>query len=123
MYVHVFNVRNSLRNFNRKHSSRNTIHIPRKHRSKKLYINDLQRAENTAMSSHPPYVRYRIFILLFLFHSRYSARSVFSVHFIAHYIGGAEVHVSAITARNFFLFDKNLSGNEIFRSNLKRICL
>lgn len=39
-------VRNLLRNFNRKHGSRDTIHIPRKHRSRKLYINDLQRAEN-----------------------------------------------------------------------------
>lgn len=53
--VRSIDVPNVLRNFNRRHGSRDTIRIPytgRKHRSRKLYINDLQRAENSDAPSH-----------------------------------------------------------------------
>lgn len=67
IHVHSIDVHNLLRNFNRRHGSRDTIHIPRKHRSRKLYINDLQRAENSGRV-FSSFLR-RIFVLLFLFHS------------------------------------------------------
>lgn len=45
--IRSIDVHNLLRNFNRRHGSHDTIHIPRKHRSRMLYINDPQRAENS----------------------------------------------------------------------------
>jgi len=87
MHIHSIDVRNLLRNFNRRHSSRDTIHIPRKHRSRKLYINDLQRAENSGRV-FSSFLR-RIFVLLFLFHSRSFAPPPFPARFIARYVGGS----------------------------------
>lgn len=86
-YVHSIDVHNLLRNFNRRHGSRDTIHIPRKHRSRKLYINDLQRAENSGRV-FSSFLR-RIFVLLFLFHSGSFAPPPFPARFIAHYVGGS----------------------------------
>lgn len=85
VHIHSIDVRNLLRNFNRRHSSRDTIHTPRKHRSRKLYINDLQRAENSGRV-FSSFLR-RIFVLLFLFHSGSFAPPPFPARFIAHYVG------------------------------------
>jgi len=78
--VHSIDVRNPSCNFNCKHGLRDTIHVPRKHRSRKLYINDLQRAENTASSLRTlPYfppaflVSFRIFRPVALFDTLYRA--------------------------------------------------
>lgn len=87
MHIHSIDVRNLLRNFNRRHSSRDTIHVLRKHRSRKLYINDLQRAENSGRV-FSSFLR-RIFVLLFLFHSGSFAPPLFPARFIAHCVGGS----------------------------------